>query len=152
MDLVAPWHVGTCCTRDRTHVLCIGRRILNHWTTREAPIRCFRLPFHGNDVLFSAFLESFCILRTLFFLFFNLNIGASGKHVPPAPQHRSQTHEPSCSSSQRSSRCPSFEYFSKSLQQFPAAVNNGNYNYRASPLRSSKHFLDAAALILVTRV
>ena len=87
-----------------------------------------------------------------FFLFFNLNIGASGKHVPPAPQHRSQTHEPSCSSSQRSSRCPSFEYFSKSLQQFPAAVNNGNYNYRASPLRSSKHFLDAAALILVTRV
>ena len=24
-------------TRDRTHVPCIGRRILNHWTTREVP-------------------------------------------------------------------------------------------------------------------
>ena len=73
---------------------------------------------------------------------------------PPAPpaQHRSPTHKPSCSSSQRSGRCPSLEYSSKSLQQFPAAVNNGNYNYRASPLRSSKHFLDAAALILITRV
>ena len=25
-------------TRDRTHVPCIGRRILNHWTTREVPL------------------------------------------------------------------------------------------------------------------
>ena len=33
--LVAPWHVGTSQTRDRTHVLCIGRRTFNHWTTRE---------------------------------------------------------------------------------------------------------------------
>ena len=24
-------------TRDRTHVPCIGRRILNHWSTREVP-------------------------------------------------------------------------------------------------------------------
>ena len=24
-------------TRDRTHVPCIGRQILNHWTTREVP-------------------------------------------------------------------------------------------------------------------
>ena len=24
-------------TRDRNHVLCIARRILNHWTTREVP-------------------------------------------------------------------------------------------------------------------
>ena len=28
--LVAPWHVGTSQTRDRTHVPCIGRRILYH--------------------------------------------------------------------------------------------------------------------------
>ena len=35
--LVAPWHVGSCWTRARTHVLCIGRRILNHCTTREGP-------------------------------------------------------------------------------------------------------------------
>ena len=33
--LVAPWHVGSSWTRDGTHVPCIGRRILIHWTTRE---------------------------------------------------------------------------------------------------------------------
>ena len=25
-------------TRDRTRISCIGRRILNHWTTREVPV------------------------------------------------------------------------------------------------------------------
>ena len=25
-------------TRDQTHVLCIARRILNHWTTKEVPL------------------------------------------------------------------------------------------------------------------
>ena len=34
--LVAPWHVGSSRTRDRTCVPCIGRQILNHCTTREA--------------------------------------------------------------------------------------------------------------------
>ena len=33
--LVAPQHVGSPQTRDRTHVPCIGRWILNHWATRE---------------------------------------------------------------------------------------------------------------------
>ena len=33
------WHVGSCWTRDQTRVRCIGRRILNHWTTREVPIK-----------------------------------------------------------------------------------------------------------------
>ena len=28
-------------TRDRTRVLCIGRQILNHWTTREVPYLIF---------------------------------------------------------------------------------------------------------------
>ena len=32
----APWHVGSSGTRARTHVPCIGRRILNHCATREA--------------------------------------------------------------------------------------------------------------------
>ena len=36
MDLVAPRHVGSSRTRGRTCVPCIGRRILNHCTTREA--------------------------------------------------------------------------------------------------------------------
>ena len=35
--LVAPRHVGSSQTRARTHVPCIGRRILNHCATREAP-------------------------------------------------------------------------------------------------------------------
>ena len=33
--LVATWHVGSSRTRDGTCVPCIGRQILNHWTTRE---------------------------------------------------------------------------------------------------------------------
>ena len=34
--LAAPWCVGSSWTRDRTCVSCIGRWILNHWTTRAA--------------------------------------------------------------------------------------------------------------------
>ena len=34
---VAPRHVGSSQTRARTRVPCIGRQILNHCTTREAP-------------------------------------------------------------------------------------------------------------------
>ena len=36
-------------TRDRTHVPCIGRRILYHWTTREVPYAHFLI---GSFVLF----------------------------------------------------------------------------------------------------
>ena len=32
-----PWHVGSSQTRARTRVPCIGRQILNHCATREAP-------------------------------------------------------------------------------------------------------------------
>ena len=35
--LVAPRHVGSSQTRARTRVPCIGRKILNHCATREAP-------------------------------------------------------------------------------------------------------------------
>ena len=35
--LVAPWHVGSSQTRARTRVPRIGRQILNHCATREAP-------------------------------------------------------------------------------------------------------------------
>ena len=35
--LVAPRHVGSSRTRARTRVPCVGRRILNHCATREAP-------------------------------------------------------------------------------------------------------------------
>ena len=36
--LAAPRHVGSSQTRDRTHIPCTGRWILNHCTTREVPI------------------------------------------------------------------------------------------------------------------
>ena len=41
MGLVAPWHVGSSQTRARTRVACIGRQILNHCATREAPVSSF---------------------------------------------------------------------------------------------------------------
>ena len=37
--LVALQHVGSSRTRARTHVPCIGRRILNHCATKEVPQR-----------------------------------------------------------------------------------------------------------------
>ena len=39
--LVAPQHVGSSRTRAQTRVPCIGRRILNHCTTREVPGKRF---------------------------------------------------------------------------------------------------------------
>ena len=35
MGLVAPQHMESSWTRDRTCISCTGRLILNHWTTRE---------------------------------------------------------------------------------------------------------------------
>ena len=46
-DLVTPWHVGSSQTRVRTCVPCIGRRILNHWTSREVP----NVTFEGDKSL-----------------------------------------------------------------------------------------------------
>ena len=37
MSSPALQHVGSSGARNRTCVPCLGRRILNHWTTREAP-------------------------------------------------------------------------------------------------------------------
>ena len=39
--LVTPQHVGSSQTRTWTRVPCIGRQILNHCATREAPRFCF---------------------------------------------------------------------------------------------------------------
>ena len=35
--LSCPQHVGCSQTRDQTHFSCIGRQILYHWATKEAP-------------------------------------------------------------------------------------------------------------------
>ena len=51
MGLVAGWHVESSRTRGRTRVPCIGRRVLNHWTTWEVQ-GCYSLllPFLFTDI------------------------------------------------------------------------------------------------------
>ncbi|KAJ8798770.1 hypothetical protein J1605_016573 [Eschrichtius robustus] len=44
IGLVAPRHVGSSQARARTHVPCIGRQILNHCATREAPVGLVLIP------------------------------------------------------------------------------------------------------------
>ena len=65
-------------TRDRTHVPCIGRRILNHWTTRKVP----RKPVGslGDFILF-------------YFILFSSTSLLLPTHLPPP----SCTHAQSCS-------------------------------------------------------
>ena len=46
MALVAPQHVESSLSRDRTHVPCIGRWTLNNWITREVP------KLHTSEILF----------------------------------------------------------------------------------------------------
>ena len=43
MDLIALQHVESPWRRNQTHVLCIGRWILNHRTTKEVPKALFIL-------------------------------------------------------------------------------------------------------------
>ena len=57
MGLVAPWHVGSFETRDRTHVPSISSQILNHWTIREALF----LVFKGTSMPFSKVAVLVCI-------------------------------------------------------------------------------------------
>ena len=48
---VAPQHVRSSQTRAQTHVPCIGRQILNHCATREAPGLYFCSPFPASHSL-----------------------------------------------------------------------------------------------------
>ena len=52
MGLVTPWHLGSSQTRDQTLVPCIGRQILNHWTTRGFPVMfIFYFPLRVNQLI-----------------------------------------------------------------------------------------------------
>ena len=63
----APRHVGPSQTRARTRVSCIGRQILNHCATREAPgLRHFS---EKNRILSSGKLCLFIFLKLLIFIF-----------------------------------------------------------------------------------
>ena len=64
--LVAPWHVGSSRTRNRTRVPCIGRQILIHCATREVPHVLF-----DNTIFFGeASVQTFCLLFPLGFMEF----------------------------------------------------------------------------------
>ena len=80
--LVAPRHVGSSQTRVRTRVPCIGRRILNHCATREAPyvflclkntwnIRQQNLTVTGNNIhlLLHFFLNHIVLKMNIHFIF-----------------------------------------------------------------------------------
>ena len=59
---VAPRHVGSSQTRARTRVPCIGRQILNHCATREAPLLRFLIPSSQGWTKLSAFcIECRCL-------------------------------------------------------------------------------------------
>ena len=49
--------MGFSQTRDRTHVLFIGRQILNHWTTREVQNVTFLIDIFKSSFRFAAKLE-----------------------------------------------------------------------------------------------
>ena len=66
--LVAPRHVGSSQTRTRTCVLCTGRRILNHCTTRETPTSGFILSIFKKCILCSATSQVGLLLMRTFFV------------------------------------------------------------------------------------
>ena len=63
--LGATQQVGSSQTKDRTHVLCIGRRILNHWVTREVrqPGFCCKTPMYLGSPLTASSEQSLSYLR-----------------------------------------------------------------------------------------
>ena len=66
MGLVAPWHVGSSRTRAWTRVPYIGRRILNHWTTREVPMNF--LSIHNAPTALA--LSLFYLFKEIHYSFF----------------------------------------------------------------------------------
>ena len=47
--LVATQNVGSSWTKDQTHIPCIGKWILNHWTTRDVQFAYFYLLDSSNS-------------------------------------------------------------------------------------------------------
>ena len=62
MGLVAQWHVESSQTKDPACVPCIGRWVLNHWTTRKVQNVYFQLysPLEFQTNIFS----SLCYIST----------------------------------------------------------------------------------------
>ena len=51
-----PRHMGSSQTRDQTCISCIGRQIIYHWATREAPL-CLSWAWYFWRVLIGYFVE-----------------------------------------------------------------------------------------------
>ena len=79
MGLVAPWHLESSWIRDLICVSCIGRQILYHWTTREAPqlsfkcieirkLRTYQHRYHFYSSLFILFMWIHIFIWHHFFL------------------------------------------------------------------------------------
>ena len=49
--LVAPRHMGSSQTKDRTRVPCIDRQIRSHWTTKDVHRIVLNFPSLKNSVL-----------------------------------------------------------------------------------------------------
>ena len=87
-DLVAPLHVESSWTRDRTCVPCIGTQVLNHWTVRKVPSQALLMrspvtyllpnplilssPWHSTQPATSSFLKP-----TLFLYFLDITLSSS---------------------------------------------------------------------------
>ena len=65
--LVAPQHVGSSQTRDRTRVCCIDRQILYHWATREALFFSIYVPTILKYTYPQVVLDSILFLEVKFF-------------------------------------------------------------------------------------
>ena len=61
MGCVALWHVEVSLTRDWTHISCIGRQTLNHWTTKE--VQHISFSFY-KAVYSSGFLQAWTLTPT----------------------------------------------------------------------------------------
>ena len=68
--LVAPQHVGSSQTRDRTHVCCIDRQILYHWATREALFFSIYVPTILIYTYPQVVLDSILFLEVKFFFLY----------------------------------------------------------------------------------
>ena len=44
--------------RDQIHIPCIGRQILNYWTTREVPLKHLRIPYSNYTLTFTYSFQS----------------------------------------------------------------------------------------------
>ena len=87
-DLVAPLHVESSWTRDRTCVPCIGTQVLNRWTVRKVPSQALLMrspvtyllpnplilssPWHSTQPATSSFLKP-----TLFLYFLDITLSSS---------------------------------------------------------------------------